>query len=75
MRKIRWGVLSVAKIGINRVIPSMQRGDYCEVVAIASRDLTKAQDAVTKLGIARAYGSYEELLADAGTLQSRLDNE
>jgi len=65
MRKIRWGVLSAAKIGLNKVIPAMQRGEHCEVIAVASRDLTKARDAATKLGIARAYGSYEELLADA----------
>ena len=64
MRKIRWGVLGAAKIGMNKVIPAMQRGEHCEVIAIASRDLNKARDAATRLGIARAYGSYEELLAD-----------
>jgi predicted dehydrogenase len=64
MRKIRWGVLGAARIGINKVIPAMQRGEHCEVVAIASRDLSKARTAAASLGIARAYGSYEELLAD-----------
>lgn len=63
-RKIRWGVLSTAKIGVAKVIPAMQRGEFTEVVAIASRSLAKAQAAARDLGIARAHGSYEGLLAD-----------
>jgi predicted dehydrogenase len=62
--KIRWGVLSTAAIGLKKVIPGMQRGEYSTVVAIASRDLASARAAAEQLGIARAYGSYEELLAD-----------
>ena len=65
MRKIRWGVLGVAKIATDKVIPAMQRGQWSEVTAIASRDLEKARSAAAKLGIAKAYGSYEALLADA----------
>lgn len=64
MKKVRWGILGAAKIGITKVIPAMQRGEHSEIVAIASRDLDKARRAATSLGIARAYGSYEELLAD-----------
>jgi len=64
VRKIRWGVLGAAKIAIEKVIPAMQRGRWSEVTAIASRDLQKARAAAAKLGIATAYGSYEELLAD-----------
>ena len=64
VRKIRWGVLSTALIGTKQVIPAMQLCRYAEVTAIASRDLTKAQAAAEELGIAKAYGSYEELLAD-----------
>lgn len=63
-KKIRWGVLSTANIGVKKVIPGMQQGELTEVVAIASRDLAKAQQAATALGIPTAYGSYEELLAD-----------
>ena len=63
-RKLRWGVLSTAAIGIKQVIPAMQASYNCEVTAIASRELAKAQQAATLLGIPRAYGSYEELLAD-----------
>ena len=43
----------------------MQRSELCEITAIASRDRAKAEMAARDLGIARAYGSYEELLADA----------
>jgi predicted dehydrogenase len=64
MRKLRWGVLGVANIAVVKVIPAMQRGEWTEIAAIASRDLAKAQQAAGKLGIPKAYGSYEELLAD-----------
>ncbi|MFL5801078.1 MAG: Gfo/Idh/MocA family protein [Roseiflexaceae bacterium] len=64
MRTVRWGVLSTAKIGTQKVLPAMQRGQYCEVVAIASRDLARAKEEAAQLGIPKAYGSYEELLAD-----------
>jgi predicted dehydrogenase len=63
-KKLRWGVLSTANIGIKKVLPGMQRGEYTTVDAIASRDLAKAKDAAAALGIPKAYGSYEELLAD-----------
>jgi predicted dehydrogenase len=65
MKKIRWGVLGVARIATTKVIPAMQRGSNLEVAAIASRDLAKARAAADSLGIPAAYGSYEELLADA----------
>ncbi len=63
-KKLRWGVLSTAAIGIRKVLPAMQQGQYTAVTGIASRDLGKAQAAAKALGIAKAYGSYEELLAD-----------
>ena len=63
-RKIRWGVLSTANIAVKKVIPGMQTCQHAEVVAIASRDLGKAREAAKTLGIATAYGSYEQLLAD-----------
>jgi predicted dehydrogenase len=64
MTKVRWGVLSTANIGVAKVLPAMQRGALCDVTAIASRDLAKAQATAKQLGIPKAYGSYEELLAD-----------
>jgi predicted dehydrogenase len=63
-KKVRWGVLGAAKIALDKVVPAMQQGEWSEVTAIASRDLRKAQAAARQLGIARAFGSYEELLAD-----------
>ena len=62
--KIRWGVLGVAKIATQKVIPAMQQCERCEVTAIASRAAARAHQAAAELGIERAYGSYEELLAD-----------
>ncbi|HMH12493.1 MAG TPA: Gfo/Idh/MocA family oxidoreductase [Edaphobacter sp.] len=63
--KVRWGILSTAAIAVEKVIPGMQKGELCEIAAIASRDLRKAEAISQQLGIAKAYGSYEELLADS----------
>lgn len=63
-RKVRWGVLSTAKIGLEKVIPAMQQSAWCDMHAIASRSLPKAQAAADAMGMPQAYGSYEELLAD-----------
>src|SRR5436305_247153 len=62
--KLRWGVLSTAAIGLKKVIPAMQLGQFTTVTAIASRDVARAREAARGLGIEKAYGSYEELLAD-----------
>ena len=64
MKKVRWGVLSTAKIGLEKVIPAMQIGEYSEVVSIASQSLNRGKAAAKQLGIPQVYGSYEELLAD-----------
>jgi predicted dehydrogenase len=63
-KKLRWGALSTANIGLKKVLPAMQPGQYTRVDAIASRDLAKAKEAAAMLGVPKAYGSYEELLAD-----------
>lgn len=63
--KVRWGILGTAKIALTKVIPAMQRSDWCEITAIASRELSKAQAAAEELHIPKAYGTYEELLADS----------
>ncbi len=62
--KVKWGVLGAANIALKKVIPGMQRAEWCEIVALASRDLAKAQRAAEDLGIPKSFGSYEELLAD-----------
>src|ERR1700730_13870711 len=63
-RKVRWGILGTAAIGVNKVIPAMQQGDWSEVLAVASRDINKATRVAQRLGIPKAYGSYEEMLTD-----------
>ncbi|HET9208484.1 MAG TPA: Gfo/Idh/MocA family oxidoreductase, partial [Burkholderiaceae bacterium] len=62
--KVVWGVLSTAKIGIDLVLPAMRASPLIELRAIASRSLEQAQRAALALGIPRAYGSYDELIAD-----------
>jgi len=62
--RVQWGVLGAAAIAVQKVIPAMQKGEWSEVAAIASRTLRKAEGAAKKLKISKAYGSYEELLAD-----------
>jgi predicted dehydrogenase len=64
MEKIRWGVLSTARIGQEKVIPALQKSLYGQVDAICSRDLEQAKKTAISLNIQKAYGSYEELLAD-----------
>src|SRR5215213_10100451 len=63
-RGVSWGVLSTARIGTEKVIPAMQRGAVSRIDAIASRDLARGRAVASRLGIAKVYGSYEELLAD-----------
>jgi predicted dehydrogenase len=57
-------VLGVARIATEKVIPALQRSERCEVVGIASRDAARAREAAARLGIPRAYGSYDALLDD-----------
>ena len=64
MDKVRWGVLSTARIATEKVIPGIRRSATGEVVAIASRDVGRARAAADELGIPRSHGSYEALLAD-----------
>ncbi|HEX8357526.1 MAG TPA: Gfo/Idh/MocA family oxidoreductase [Segetibacter sp.] len=64
MQEVRWGILSTAKIGREKVIPGLQASPYCKVTAIASRNLESAQAVANGLQIAKAFGSYEELLSD-----------
>ena len=64
MKKLNWGILSTAKIGIEKVIPAMQQGKLNEIVAIASRTHESAREAAKNLKIPKAYGSYQDLLDD-----------
>ena len=64
MKKVAWGILGTAKISHEKVIPALQASELCDVQAVASRSLERAQAFAAPLGIARAYGSYDELFAD-----------
>ncbi|MCX7344419.1 MAG: Gfo/Idh/MocA family oxidoreductase [Alphaproteobacteria bacterium] len=64
MKPVKWGIISTANIGVAKVIPGMLKSKDVEVVAIASRKLRPAREWAGKLGIPKAYGSYEEMLAD-----------
>ena len=62
----RWGILSTANIGRTRFIPALQSMPDVDVVAVASRDLQKAETFAEECGIAEAYGSYKELMEHPG---------
>lgn len=64
MSKVRWGVLSTAKIAREKVIPAMQLGKHTHVTAIASANTGLAQLIASQNNIATVYSSYEALLAD-----------
>ena len=63
MKKLRWGLLSTARIN-RAVIPPIRASLQSELKAVASRDVVKAKDYAREWHIPHAYGSYEELLAD-----------
>jgi predicted dehydrogenase len=62
--KVRWGVLSTSQFALRLAVPAMQKSEWCDVCAIASREQAKAEKAARALGIPKTYGSYEELLRD-----------
>ncbi|MCG8308678.1 MAG: Gfo/Idh/MocA family oxidoreductase [Cytophagales bacterium] len=62
--KVKWGVLSTAKIGIEKVVPAMQKGAHMEIIGIASRDKIKARKVAKTLGIPKYYDSYNALISD-----------
>ena len=62
--RFSFGVLSTAKIAREKVVPEMMRSRLVEVAAIASRREDTARKTARELGIEKAYGSYEQLLAD-----------
>jgi predicted dehydrogenase len=64
MKPVKWGILSTADIGMKKVIPGMLKSKELVVVGIASREMRRAKAAAKSLGLEKAYGSYEEMLAD-----------
>ena len=66
MRRVKWGVLSTSEFARTKLLPALRRCQHVELVAVASRDLTRARAFAAEFGMPRAYGSYDELLADPG---------
>ena len=64
MEPVRWGILSTAKIGRTKVVPGMMKSPLCRIDAVASRNAESANAMAAEFGIPKAYGSYDELLAD-----------
>jgi len=64
VKKVRYGILSTADIGLSAHVPAAKETDNSIVTAIASRDYEKARAAANKCGVEKAYGSYQELLDD-----------
>lgn len=64
MTKINWGVLGTAGIAKSSTIPGMIKAENCNLYAIAGRKLEKAEAFKQEFGFEKAYGSYEEMLAD-----------
>jgi predicted dehydrogenase len=64
MKRVVWGVLGTAKIGIEHVLPAMQASPLIDLRAIASRSQAAASDVARTFGIERAYGSYADLIGD-----------
>lgn len=64
MKPVRWGILSTARIATQKVIPGMLKSSTLVVAGLASRNPQRAAAVAAELGIARSYGSYEEMLAD-----------
>jgi predicted dehydrogenase len=61
---VRWGVISTARIGWEKVLPGMMKSKDIEIRAISSRTLPTAKKWAKKLGIPVAYGTYEDMLDD-----------
>jgi D-xylose 1-dehydrogenase (NADP+, D-xylono-1,5-lactone-forming) len=64
MRRLKWGVLGCADIGLRAMVPALQAGCNCEVVAVASRDAERARQVAARLGLHHTYGDYQSLVED-----------
>lgn len=62
-KKMRWGILSTAKIARTQVIPAIKQSSFGEVTAIASASADKVKPVAEEFNIPSIYNSYEELLA------------
>ena len=60
---LRVGILGAARIA-ERAVVHPARANGAQIAAVAARDLARAQAYATRHGIPKAYGSYDDLLAD-----------
>jgi xylose dehydrogenase (NAD/NADP) len=63
MKKLRWGLLSTARIN-RALLPPLRASARNELTAVASRDLERAKTYANEWNIPRVFGSYEAMLAD-----------
>ena len=61
--QIRWGIVGPGRIA-EKVTGDFRDVDGAEPVAVASRSAARAQEFAARHGLARAYGSYAEILTD-----------
>tara|TARA_B100000073_G_scaffold281136_1_gene241846 strand:+ start:359 stop:1363 length:1005 start_codon:yes stop_codon:yes gene_type:complete len=61
---INWGIISTAKIGWEYVIPAINKSKNSKVIALASRNISKAKSLSNRMKISKYYGSYKELYQD-----------
>jgi len=64
MTRLRWGILSTSNFAQQKILPALQTSEHAVVSAVASRNLSNAQAVAAQFGVERAYGAYEDLLAD-----------
>ncbi len=60
---LRWGLVSTANIN-RAMIDPIRTAERSQLIAVASRDLGKARAYAEEWSIPKAFGSYEEMLAD-----------
>ncbi len=63
--ELNWGILGTARIAKNAIVPALLSMKHTPVIAVASRDLTRAQEFAAPFEIPRAYGNYDDLIADS----------
>src|SRR6185436_10999633 len=63
-RQVKWGVLGAASIAVQRMLPAIREAPSATLHALASRDADKARAVAAKFEAPRAYGGYDQLLAD-----------
>ena len=62
--RLRLGILGAARIARTQFLPGMRASQRAEVVAIASRDVRRAQAVATEFSIPRVHASYDDVLSD-----------